>query len=48
MHYNESGYHLGTADVFVKRRGAKKIIEDFHGIALDGKLVTPDSQKLFR
>uniref|UniRef100_A0A914EB38 RRM domain-containing protein n=1 Tax=Acrobeloides nanus TaxID=290746 RepID=A0A914EB38_9BILA len=37
VHYDESGFHLGTADVFVKRRAAEDIIKDFRGLALDGR-----------
>uniref|UniRef100_A0A914EMC3 RRM domain-containing protein n=1 Tax=Acrobeloides nanus TaxID=290746 RepID=A0A914EMC3_9BILA len=37
VHYDEGGNHLGTADVFLTRRTAEDIINDFTGVAIDGR-----------
>uniref|UniRef100_A0A1I8A793 FoP_duplication domain-containing protein n=1 Tax=Steinernema glaseri TaxID=37863 RepID=A0A1I8A793_9BILA len=40
VHYDESGRSLGTADVFLHRRDATKLINDFRGISLDEHVQT--------
>jgi THO complex subunit 4 len=37
VHYNETGEHLGTADLFVDAGSGKDIIREFTNIAIDGQ-----------
>jgi len=37
VHYNETGEHLGTADLFVSPRAAKEILREYANIAIDGQ-----------
>ncbi|VDM52761.1 unnamed protein product [Angiostrongylus costaricensis] len=39
VHFNEQGLSLGTGDVFLKRKDALQMFEDFKGVSLDGKLI---------
>ncbi|KAJ1368426.1 polymerase delta-interacting protein 3 [Parelaphostrongylus tenuis] len=39
VHFNESGVSLGTGDVFLRRKDALQMFEDFKGVSLDGKLI---------
>ncbi|GMT05923.1 hypothetical protein PENTCL1PPCAC_28097, partial [Pristionchus entomophagus] len=36
-HYGETGEHLGTGDVVLKRSQAQKALQDFQGVSVDGK-----------
>lgn len=37
VHYDETGAHLGTADLFVGEPSSIDILKEFRGIAIDGK-----------
>jgi len=37
VHYDETGAHVGTADLFVDSRSANAIIREFSNIAIDGQ-----------
>ncbi|KAK6061157.1 hypothetical protein COOONC_01175 [Cooperia oncophora] len=39
VHFNEQGISLGTGDVYLKRKDALQMFEDFKGVSLDGKLI---------
>ncbi|WKX97552.1 hypothetical protein Q1695_013316 [Nippostrongylus brasiliensis] len=39
VHFNEHGVSLGTGDVYLKRKDALQMFEDFKGVSLDGKLI---------
>ncbi|GMR52557.1 hypothetical protein PMAYCL1PPCAC_22752, partial [Pristionchus mayeri] len=39
VHYGETGNHLGTAEVVMKRRDAEKAINDLKGISIDGSRI---------
>lgn len=38
VHFNEHGVSLGTGDVYLKRKDALQMFEDFKGVSLDGRL----------
>ncbi|CAJ0606196.1 unnamed protein product [Cylicocyclus nassatus] len=39
IHFNEEGISLGTGDVYLKKKDALQMFEDFRGVSLDGKLI---------
>uniref|UniRef100_A0A1I7WMG1 Palmitoyltransferase n=1 Tax=Heterorhabditis bacteriophora TaxID=37862 RepID=A0A1I7WMG1_HETBA len=38
VHYNETGISVGTADIFLRKRDAEKVLQHFKGVALDGQV----------
>lgn len=39
IHLNEQGVSLGTGDVYLRKKDALQMFEDFRGVSLDGKYV---------
>ncbi|EPB67691.1 hypothetical protein ANCCEY_13223 [Ancylostoma ceylanicum] len=39
IHFNEQGVSLGTGDVYLRKKDALQMFEDFRGVSLDGKLI---------
>lgn len=37
VHYSEAGESLGTGDIFLKKKDALKVLDDFKAVALDGQ-----------
>ncbi|GMR53009.1 hypothetical protein PMAYCL1PPCAC_23204, partial [Pristionchus mayeri] len=40
VNYGEGGEHLGTGDVVLAKRDAHRILNDFHGVTVDGQRLT--------
>ncbi|VDM72280.1 unnamed protein product [Strongylus vulgaris] len=39
IHFNEQGVSLGTGDVYLRKKDALQMFEDFRGVSLDGRPV---------
>ncbi|GMT28163.1 hypothetical protein PFISCL1PPCAC_19460, partial [Pristionchus fissidentatus] len=40
VNYGEGGHHLGTGDIVMTKRDAHRVLNDFHGVTVDGQRLT--------
>ncbi|KAF8368455.1 aly-1 [Pristionchus pacificus] len=40
VNYGEVGQHLGTGDIILTKRDAHRVLNDFHGVTVDGQRLT--------
>ncbi|GMT00116.1 hypothetical protein PENTCL1PPCAC_22290, partial [Pristionchus entomophagus] len=40
VNYGEGGQHLGTGDIVLTKRDAHRVLNDFHGVTVDGQRLT--------